>query len=119
MLASCSSFSQNVILSENQAKAVAKDIVEGQACKEELAETQNVLKLTETKVDLKDKVIGNLENQKTELQKINELEAAKSESLQTIVYSREKELKRQKNSSLFYKIIAVAGVLTSVFLLIK
>jgi len=119
MLASCSSFSQNVILSENQAKAVAKDIVEGQACKEELAETQNVLKLTETKVALKDKVIGNLENQKKELQKINALEVEKSKSLQTIVSSREKELKLQKNSSLFYKIVAVAGVLTSSFLLVK
>ena len=119
MLANFSSFSQSVILSENQAKAVAKDIVEGQACKEELLKTQNILQLTETKVELKDKVISNLENQKTELQKANELEAEKSKSLQTIISSREKELKLHKNSSLFYKIVAVAGVLTSGFLLIR
>jgi hypothetical protein len=119
MLASFNSFSQNVILSENQAKAVAKDIVEGKACKEELLQTQNILQLTETKVELKDKVIGNLENQKTELQKINELEVEKSKSLQIIISGREKELKHQKNSSLFYKIVAVAGVLTSGFLIIR
>ncbi|HEX8576993.1 MAG TPA: hypothetical protein VF677_11930 [Flavobacterium sp.] len=119
MLASFSSFSQNVILSENQAKAVAIDLIAGDACRQELERTQGALELTETKVDLKDKVISNLENQKTELQKINEIRLQEFQSLENIVLLREKELKKQKRVSLFYKIIAVTGVLTSGFLIIK
>ena len=119
MLINFKSFSQKIILSEKQAKAVAKDIVEGKACKEELEQTQNVLELTETKVKLKDKVIQNLEKQKSELVQKDLIRIGQLESKDKIVADTEKQLKKANTKTTIYKIIAVAGILGSGFLLIK
>lgn len=119
ILASFSSFSQNVILSEKQAKAVAKDLIAGEACKEELEQTQSILELTETKVKLKDKVILNLENQKSEILKKDILRLEQIDLKDKIISVREKELKKKNRTSIFYKIVALAGVTGCGFLLLK
>lgn len=119
ILASFSSFSQSVILSERQAKAVAKEIIEGEACKEELEQTQSVLELTETKAKLKDKVIQNLEKQKSELLKKDLLRLEQLDSKDRIILETELQLKKANRKSTFYKIIALAGVIGSGCLLIR
>lgn len=119
VLVSFSSFSQNVILSEKQAKAVAKDLIAGEACKEELEQTQNVLELTETKIKLKDKVIQNLEKQKSEFQAKDLLRVEQLDSKDKIISDTEKQLKKSERKTTFYKIIALAGILSSGYLLIR
>lgn len=113
------SFSQKIILSEKQAKAVAKDIVEGKACKEELEQTQNVLELTETKVKLKDKIIHNLEKQKSELLHKDLLRIEQIDSKDKIITDTEKQLKKANTKATVYKIIGVVGIIGSGFLLIR
>lgn len=119
MLINFKSFSQKIILSEKQAKAVAKDIVEGKACKEELEQTQNLLELTETKVTLKDKVIQNLEKQKSELLNKDLLRMEQIDSKDKIIADTEKQLQRSNTKSIVYKILAVAGLLGSGYLLVR
>lgn len=119
ILASFSCFSQNVILSEKQAKSVAKDIVEGEACKQELEQTQNLLELTETKVRLKDKVIQNLEKQKSEFNKKDVLRVEQIESQNKIISDTEEQVKKANRKSTFYKIVSITGILASGYLLVK
>lgn len=119
VLASFNSFSQNVILSEKQAKQVAKDIIEGEACKDELEQTQSVLELTETKVKLKDKVIQNLEKQKTEFDKKDALRIEQIKSQDKIISDTEKQVKKANRKTTFYKIVAFAGIVGTGFLLLK
>ena len=119
VLASFSSFSQNVILSEKQAKAVAKDLIAGEACKEELEQTQNVLELTETKIKLKDKVIQNLERQKLEFQAKDLLRVEQLDSKDKIISDTEKQLKKSERKTTFYKVVALAGLVGSGYLLIR
>lgn len=118
ILASFSSFSQSVILTEKQAKKVAKDVVEGEACKEELEQTQNVLELTETKVRLKDKIIQNLEDQKKDLLQAESLRIEQIVSKDKIIIAVEKQLKTQKKVSWIYKAGAFAGAVLSGILLV-
>lgn len=119
VLASFNSFSQSVILSEKQAKAVAKDLIAGQACKEELEQTQSVLELTETKVKLKDKVIQNLEKQKSELLAKDLLRVEQLDSKDKIISDTEKQVKKASRKTTFYKIVALAGVIGSGYLILK
>lgn len=119
ILASFSSFSQNVILSEKQAKSVAKDLIAGEACREELDKTQSILELTETKVKLKDKVIQNLEKQKSELNAKDLLRLEQLDSKDKIISDTEKQIKGANRKTTFYKIIALAGVLGSRYLLVR
>lgn len=118
LLSSFKSFSQTIILTEKQAKAVAKDIVEGKACKEELEQTKSVLELTETKVKLKDKVIQNLEKQKSELNAKDLLRLEQIDSKDKIISDTEKQVKDANRKSTFYKIVALAGALLSGSLLL-
>lgn len=119
LLSSFKSFSQTIILSEKQAKAVAKDLVEGKACKEELEQTQNVLELTETKVNLKDKVIQNLEKQKSELLSKDLFRVEQLDSKDKIISDTELQIKKVNRKSTFYKIVALAGILGSGYMLTK
>lgn len=119
LLSSFKSFSQTIILTDKQAKAVAKDLVEGKACKEELEQTQNVLELTETKVKLKDKVIQNLEKQKSELLSKDLFRVEQLDSKDKIISDTELQIKKVNRKSTFYKIVALAGVIGSGYMLTK
>jgi len=112
LLVSFKSFSQNdtiVSLKQPIAKLVIKDLITGDGVKIELLSTQELLKLEQKKVILKDSVIFNLTdkivNLETILGKKDEqfgLEKEKSEKLL-------KELKGQRRKTFFYKVGTYIG----------
>ena len=120
LLVSFKSFSQNdtiVSLKEPVAKAVIKDLVSYDGIKVELKETVELLTLEQKKVVLKDSVILSLNtkviNLETIISKKDEqfgLEREKSDQLQ-------KELKREKRKTFFYKLgTYAAGVFGFLYL---
>ena len=96
-------------------KLVIKDLVTFDGVKLQLIETQELLKLSNDKLVLKDSVITNLNGKVVNLQAIIDkkdeqfgLEKEKSESL-------EKELKKQKRNTFLWKLAAGAGAILSLF----
>lgn len=96
-------------------KLVIKDLVKFDGLKLELIETQELLKLSNDKIVLKDSVIANLNGKVINLQTIISkkdeqfsLESQKSKSL-------EKELKRQKRNTFLWKLGTVAGGVLALF----
>lgn len=119
LLVSFKSFSQKdtiVSLKEPIAKAVIKDLVSYDGLKIEVKSVQELLTLEQKKVVLKDSVIGSLNtkvlNLETIISKKDEqfgLEREKSEQLQ-------KELKREKRKTFFYKLgTYAAGIMTLLY----
>ena len=112
LLVSFKSFSQKdtiVSLKQPIAKLVIKDLITGDGAKIELLSTQELLKLEQTKVVLKDSVIFNLTdkivNLETILGKKDEqfsLEKEKSEKLL-------KEIKGQRRKTFLYKVGTYIG----------
>ena len=112
LLVSFKSFSQNdtiVSLREPVAKLVIKDLITGDGAKVELVSTQELLKLEQKKVVLKDSVIATLNTKVLNLEDIIgkkdeqfSLEAEKSKQL-------EKELKGQRRKTFFYKVGTYIG----------
>lgn len=120
LLVSFKSFSQKdtiVSLKQPVAKLVIKDLVSYDGLQIELKETVELLTLEKKKVVLKDSVIGSLNvkvlNLETIISKKDEqfgLEREKSEQLQ-------KELKREKRKTFFYKLgTYAAGVFGFLYL---
>jgi uncharacterized coiled-coil protein SlyX len=96
-------------------KLVIKDLVTFDGVKLQLVETQELLKLSNDKLVLKDSVITNLNGKVINLQSIIDkkdeqfgLESEKSKSL-------EKELKRQKRNTFLWKLGTIAGGVLSLF----
>ena len=96
-------------------KLVIKDLVTFDGVKLQLVETQELLRLSNDKLVLKDSVISNLDGKILNLQTIIDkkdeqfgLESEKSKSL-------EKELKRQKRNIFLWKMGTLAGGLLSLF----
>ena len=112
LLVSFKSFSQKdtiVSLEEPIAKLVIKDLIDGDGAKIELLSLQELLKLEQKKVVLKDSVILNLNTKVLNLEDIIgkkdeqfSLEAEKSKQL-------EKELKGQRRKTFFYKVGTYVG----------
>ena len=91
------------------AKLVIKDLITGDGAKEELRKTVELLTLEQKKIVLKDSVIGKLDIKIVNLESIIlkkdeqfNLEATKSLQL-------EKELKRQRRKTFFYKVGTYIG----------
>jgi len=102
------------------AKLVIKDLIEGDGVKLELLSLQELLKLEQKKVVLKDSVIGNLNskviNLETIISKKDEQFGLESEKSKQLL----KELKREKRKTFFYKIgTYAAGVLGFLYLTAK
>ena len=100
-------------------RLVIKDLVSYDGLKIELVSIQELLKLEQKKVVLKDSVIGNLRfkitNLETIISKKDEqfgLERQKSESLL-------KELKREKRKTFFYKLGTYAAGILGIIVLTK
>jgi peptidoglycan hydrolase CwlO-like protein len=96
-------------------RLVIKDLVTFDGLKLQLVETNELLKLSNDKIVLKDSVITNLNgkvfNLEGIIQKKDEqfsLESEKSKSL-------EKELKRQKKNTFLWKLGTIAGGVLSLF----
>ena len=120
ILVSFKSFSQNdtiVSLKQPIAKLVIKDLIIGDGAKLELLSTQELLKLEQKKVVLKDSIIFNLTDKVVNLETIIgkkdeqfSLEKEKSEKLL-------KELKGAKRTTFLYKVGTYIGIGTTLFLL--
>ena len=96
-------------------KLVIKDLVSYDGLKLELQKTEELLKLSNNKIVLKDNIISNLNEKVINLQTIItkkdeqfSLEREKSESLL-------KELKQEKQKGFFYKLGAIGGLAIGVF----
>ena len=96
-------------MEEPIAKLVIKDLIDGDGAKIELLSLQELLKLEQKKVVLKDSVILNLNTKVLNLEDIIgkkdeqfSLEAEKSKQL-------EKELKGQRRKTFFYKVGTYVG----------
>ena len=96
-------------------KLVIKDLVTFDGVKLQLVETQELLRLSNDKLVLKDSVITSLDGKILNLQAIIDkkdeqfgLESEKSKSL-------EKELKRQKRNTFLWKLGTIAGGVLALF----
>lgn len=120
LLVSFKSFSQNdtiVSLKQPIAKLVIKDLISGDGAKLELLSIQELLKLEQKKVVLKDSVIGKLDTKVLNLENIIfkkdeqfSLEAEKSKQL-------EKELKGARRKTFLYKVGTYIGIGATLLLL--
>lgn len=101
LLASISSFSQNVTLDSITSKKVIIDLVNGDFCKKELVETKNILSLTEQKLTIQESLLfmskGIISNQ------------------QELIKEQEKNIKGLNRKTLFWKIGAFASLGTALF----
>ena len=112
LLVSFKSFSQTdtiVSLREPVAKLVIKDLITGDGAKIELLSTQELLKLEQKKVVLKDSVIGTLNIKIVNLEDIigkkdEQFSLEREKSLQL-----EKELKGQRRKTFLYKVGTYIG----------
>jgi len=105
LLVSTSSFSQTVTLDSITAKKVIVDLIKGDFCKVEVKELRLILSDTESKVIVKDKIIGIKDEQ------IN--------ALQLVINNDLKILKIQKRKTTFYKITTVVAILTGGYFALK
>lgn len=112
------SFSQKITLSEKQAKAIAVDLVKGEACAEELTQTKTIVDILENKVAFKDKVISNLEKQKKVFQEKDTIREEQIRSQEVIISATEQSLKKSNRKTNFYKITTLAAIITGGTLLI-
>ena len=112
ILVSFKSFSQNdtiVSLKQPIAKLVIKDLIIGDGAKIELLSTQELLKLEQKKIVLKDSVIGKLDTKIINLESIilkkdEQFSFEREKSLQL-----EKELKGQRRKTFLYKVGTYIG----------
>jgi hypothetical protein len=112
LLVSFKSFSQNdtiVSLKQPIAKLVIKDLIMGDGVKIELLSTQELLKLEQKKVVLKDSIIGKLDTKVLNLENIilkkdEQFSFEREKSLQL-----EKELKGQRRKTFLYKVGTYIG----------
>ena len=118
LLVSFKSFSQKdtiVSLKQPVAKLVIKDLVSYDGLKVELTSIQELLKLEQSKVVVKDSVIGSLNmkvlNLNDIISKKDEQFGLESEKSKQLL----KELKRQKRNTFLWKLGTIGGVVLSLF----
>ena len=108
-----------VKLTDNEAREIMKDLIEGDFCKEELLQTQFTLQLTEKKAVLQDSIIKNLNTQKVEYVSIVTIKDEQLQSQDKIIRATEKQLTQQKAVTWLYKFGTLVGVVVSGYLLLK
>lgn len=112
------SFSQKIILSDKQAKAVAVDLVNGKACAEERELTNAQVKLLENKISVKDRVIVNLETQKKVFQEKDLVREQQIQVQKETISELTTIITKTENKTLFWKITTLAAVIGGGALLI-
>lgn len=125
-LVSWSSFSQKDTLKDSIvplkipiAKLVIKDLIKSDGLENELESTKKLLSLTKSKVILKDSVITSLNIKISNLDKVINKKDRQFITQQELSTSLEKELKKQKTTTFFYKLLSGAGVILSIIFLTK
>ena len=118
-----SSFSQTdtskVTISTPIAKLIAKDLLLGDECKEELKLTQDKVLKLQSREQQKDTIINLLEQKDINNQFIINSQSNQLQLSQQLSQELQKELKGQRNKTLLWKVGTVLGIATTTYLLIK
>ncbi len=125
-LTSLSCFSQTgiskdttkVVISQEVAKQIAKDLVKYDGCVLELKLTQDKLLMTQQREILKDTTISLLTQKDSNNQIIIGKQQEQLKVSTDLNKELQKEIKRYKFEGIIYKVISVVGVLTTSYLLI-
>ncbi len=125
-LTSLSCFSQTgiskdttkVVISQEVAKQIAKDLVKYDGCVQELKLTQDKLLMTQQREILKDTTISLLTQKDSNNQIIIGKQQEQLKVSTDLNKELQKEIKRYKFEGIIYKVISVVGVLTTSYLLI-
>ncbi len=107
-----------VVISQEVAKQIAKDLVKYDGCVQELKLTQDKLLMTEQREILKDSTISLLTQKDSNNQIIIGKQQEQLKVSTDLNKELQKEIKRYRFEGIVYKVISVVGVLTTSFLLI-
>jgi len=100
-------------------REVAKDLVRYDGCKEELKQTQlKVIRLTEVNTQ-KDTIINLLKDKDENNKFIIHQMSLQMNQYEKLSYDLQKDLKKQKAKSFFWKVGTLVGILTTSYLLIR
>ena len=124
-LVSLSCFSQTgiskdttkVVISQQVAKQIAKDLIRLDGCVEELKLTQEKLILTQQRESIKDSTIVLLNDKDSTNQTIIRKKDDQIIVLQEEVKSLKKDVRRSKFENIIYKVGTIVGALTITFLI--
>jgi hypothetical protein len=107
-----------VVISQEVAKQIAKDLVKYDGCVQELKLTQDKLLMTQQREILKDTTISLLTQKDSNNQIIIGKQQEQLKVSTDLNKELQKEIKRYKFEGIIYKVISVVGVLTTSYLLI-
>ena len=108
-----------VRLQQPIAKMVIKDLIKGDGLELQLDKKQQELKLILDKMKLKNKKIFSLNSKINNLNLIIDSKQKQFDLQQNLSKDLKKELRVKKRNNLFYKIASIAGILTSLLLVIS
>lgn len=98
---------------------VIKDLIKGDGLELQLYKKQQELELVLDKMKLKNKKITNLNSKIENLNFIIDSKQKQFDLQQNLSEDLKKELRVKKRNNLFYKITSIAGILTSLLLVIS
>jgi len=98
---------------------VIKDLIKGDGLELQLDKKQQELKLILDKIKLKNKKIFSLNSKINNLNLIIDSKQKQFDLQQNLSKDLKKELRVKKRNNLFYKIASIAGILTSLLLVIS
>lgn len=108
-----------VVIDTSIAKKIAIDLIKGDECKLELKITQENIKLLNNKISIKDSIINNQKNQIANFGKMvdgkDKLLQISNENLESV----KKQLRKNKNNLLLWKLTTLATIGVSSFILLK
>ena len=107
-----------VVISQEIAKQIAKDLIRLDGCVEELKLTQNKLILTEQRESIKDSTISLLTEKDTVNQTIIRKKDDQIIVLQEEVKSLQKDIRRSKFENIIYKVGTIVGAFAVTILLV-
>jgi hypothetical protein len=106
-----------VVISQQVAKQIAKDLIRLDGCVEELKLTQEKLILTQQRESIKDSTIVLLNDKDSTNQTIIRKKDDQIIVLQEEVKSLKKDVRRSKFENIIYKVGTIVGALTITFLI--
>ena len=96
-----------------------QDLVKGDGLEKELKVTKDLLTLKERKLILKDSIISSLNSKLYNVNSIVDKKDRQFMTQQELSTSLENELKKQKSTTFFYKVLSGVGAVLSIIFLIK
>lgn len=106
-----------VILSQEIAKEVVKDLIKLDGCEEEVKLYQEKISLIEGREEVKDSIIQLLTIKDTNNQSIIVLKDEQLKISKELTDELKKEIKRRKTEGIFYKIGSVIGIISTSILI--